>query len=154
MPCNKLYALEHRYERMSTEERNDASLEQSRPVSNELFKWAAETPAMPKSLPGKAMHYLPKQREYLENVYLDGKARTIEQPGRKKHKAARHWQKKLALLLHSKRRGSQIDNLLNNRGGQRKRAEALCIPETHIRNHARHPAGRLRKTPPMEPVVA
>ena len=50
-----------------------ARLERSKPVSDELFAWAATVSALPKSALGKALHYLFEQRPYLENVYLDGR---------------------------------------------------------------------------------
>jgi transposase len=73
--CNRLFALEREYDKecLTPEERFQARLERSKPVSDALFAWAATVSALPKSALGKALHYLFEQRPYLENVYKDGR---------------------------------------------------------------------------------
>jgi transposase len=73
--CDKLFALEREYdnEGLDPPERYKARLERSKPVSDELFTWACSVDALPKSLLGKAVHYLSEQRPYLVNFYKDGR---------------------------------------------------------------------------------
>jgi transposase len=71
--CNKLFVLERQYEELSPQERLEARLKYSKPVSDELFAWAESVGALPKSALGRAIHYLLEQRPYLENVYRDGR---------------------------------------------------------------------------------
>jgi transposase len=71
--CNKLFSLEHDYEKLVPEERYKAREEQSRPVSEELFSWAESAEVLPKSLTGRAIHYLLGQKPYLKNVFCDGR---------------------------------------------------------------------------------
>jgi hypothetical protein len=42
-------------------------------VSDELFSWAESVNVLPKSLTGRAVHYLLEQKPYLENVFRDGR---------------------------------------------------------------------------------
>jgi len=73
--CNRLFSLERDYEKqsLSPDERYKRRLEESKPISDEFFKWAAQTNALPKSALGRALHYALGQRMYLENVFLDGR---------------------------------------------------------------------------------
>jgi transposase len=73
--CNELFALERRYEKdkLSPEERFEARIQHSKPVSDALFSWADSSSALPKSALGRAIHYLIEQRPYLNNVYRDGR---------------------------------------------------------------------------------
>ena len=71
--CNKLFSLEREYEELKPEERYTARLERSKPVFDAMYAWAGTVSALPKSLLGKALHYLFEQRPYLENFYLDGR---------------------------------------------------------------------------------
>jgi hypothetical protein len=73
--CNKLFALEQEYnkEYLTPEERFQARITRSKPVSDTMFAWASTVNALPKSALGHALHYLLEQRPYLENVYLDGR---------------------------------------------------------------------------------
>ena len=73
--CNKLFELERCYEKESLlpDERYKRRLEKSKPVSDEFFKWASVTNALSKSPLGRALHYALAQRNYLENVFLDGR---------------------------------------------------------------------------------
>jgi len=70
---NLLFAFEDEYLGLTPEERYKKRLEYSKPVSDEFFGWVATLTALPKSLFGDAIHYALSQREYLENVYLDGR---------------------------------------------------------------------------------
>ena len=58
---------------MQPRERHEQRLKYSKPVSDEFFDWVGSLNALPKSLLGDAVHYALAQREYLENVFLDGR---------------------------------------------------------------------------------
>ncbi|WP_353954535.1 transposase [uncultured Cloacibacillus sp.] len=42
-------------------------------VTDAFFAWASNTPALPKSALGRALHYALEQRTLLETFYLDGR---------------------------------------------------------------------------------
>jgi transposase len=73
--CNELFALEREYNKecLTPEERFQARMARSKPISDALFAWGATVSALPKSVLGRALHYLFEQRPYLENVYKDGR---------------------------------------------------------------------------------
>ena len=71
--CNLLFMLEDDYRGLESEERYRRRLKYSKPVSDDFFDWAGSLNALPKSLLGEAVHYALSQREYLENIYLDGR---------------------------------------------------------------------------------
>ena len=71
--CNELFHLERGYEKLRPDERYEERLEHSKPVSAALFEWAETVGALPKSLLGKAIHYLLSQKAYLEKVFEDGR---------------------------------------------------------------------------------
>ena len=71
--CNELFRLEHEYENLTPEERYKKRMERSKSVSDAVFSWAETFGALPKSLLGKAVHYLLSQRKYLEKVFEDGR---------------------------------------------------------------------------------
>jgi transposase len=71
--CNELFRLEHEYEKLRPDERYEERLEHSKPVSDAIFEWAQTVGALPKSLLGKAVHYLLSQKVYLEKVFEDGR---------------------------------------------------------------------------------
>ena len=71
--CNELFRLERDYEKLKPEERRGERLNRSKPISDTLFEWGSSLGAFAKSLLGKAIHYLLSQRQYLENVYEDGR---------------------------------------------------------------------------------
>ena len=73
MYINLLFAFEDEFHGLAPEERFEKRLEYSKPVSDEFFDWLGLLNALPKSLFGEAIHYALAQREYLENVYLDGR---------------------------------------------------------------------------------
>jgi hypothetical protein len=70
--CNKLFALERQWADACPDERYRLRLKQSAPIFEEFTRWARNTGVLPKSAPGKAIHYLLSQEPYLKNVYLDG----------------------------------------------------------------------------------
>jgi transposase/uncharacterized coiled-coil protein SlyX len=70
---NLLFAFEHEYRDLSPEDKLIKRLEFSKPVSDDFFDWVKTIHALPKSLLGEAVDYATLQREYLENVYLDGR---------------------------------------------------------------------------------
>jgi transposase len=77
--CNRLFALEREYEKLSPneklspEERYEKRIERSKPLVEEFYAWVNNVDALPKSALGKALHYALGQRPYLENVFLDGR---------------------------------------------------------------------------------
>jgi transposase len=70
---NALFDLERDFAKMDPNDRYLARLKQSVPVVEELYGWARNTSALPKSLVGRAIHYLNEQREYLMRVFEDGR---------------------------------------------------------------------------------
>jgi len=70
---NLLFMFEDEFYDMTPEERYKKRLAYSKPVSDEFFAWVGSLCALPKSLLGEAVHYALSQREYLENIYLDGR---------------------------------------------------------------------------------
>ncbi|MDY5389402.1 transposase, partial [Cloacibacillus porcorum] len=71
--CDRLFALERDYTKLTLEERRVKRLEQSKAVTDAFFAWASNTPALPKSALGRALHYALEQRPLLETFYLDGR---------------------------------------------------------------------------------
>ena len=71
---NALFRLERKYTKLklTPQERHEARLRESKPVSDAYFAWADNLGALPKSPLGKAVGYSRNQRRYLENVFLDG----------------------------------------------------------------------------------
>jgi len=70
---NLLFAFEDEFSDLSPDDRHKKRLECSKPVSDDYFDWVGSLNPLPKSLMGEAVHYSLAQREYLENVYLDGR---------------------------------------------------------------------------------
>jgi len=70
---NLLFAFEDEFRDLSPDDRYISRLKYSKPVSDDFFEWVGSITALPKSLLGEAVHYSLAQREYLENVYLDGR---------------------------------------------------------------------------------
>jgi transposase len=68
-----LFDFEREFADFSAAERYRARLEKSKPVAEAFFAWVATLGALPKSLLGQAAHYALSQREYLMNVFLDGR---------------------------------------------------------------------------------
>lgn len=71
--CNLLFAFEDEFRDLTPQERYEKRLLYSKPASDAFFDWAGALKALPKSLLGEAVHYSLSQRQYLENVYLDGR---------------------------------------------------------------------------------
>lgn len=71
--CDKIFALERGYEQLTPQERHTRRIQQNKPITDAFFKWASETPALPKSILGKAIHYAMEQKPYLETYYKDGR---------------------------------------------------------------------------------
>jgi transposase len=71
--CNLMFLLEHEYRGLRPEERFTKRLEYSKRVSDDYFAWINSLNALPMSLMGAAVNYSLSQREYLENIYLDGR---------------------------------------------------------------------------------
>jgi len=70
---NYLFKLERKFADLSPEERYEKRLEKSKPIAEAFFAWVKTLNPLPKSLLGKAVTYALLQREYLENVFLDGR---------------------------------------------------------------------------------
>ena len=71
--CNLMFAYEHEFRDLKPEERHKKRLELSKPVSDDFFDWIGSLNPLPKSLLGEAVTYAFNQRQYLENIYLDGR---------------------------------------------------------------------------------
>jgi len=70
---NAMFDLERKFKDMGPKERYRARMVESLPVAEELYRWADSADALPKSLVGRAIHYLKEQREYLMRVFEDGR---------------------------------------------------------------------------------
>ena len=70
---NLLFWFEHDFRDLSPEERYEARLKYSKPVSDDYFAWIETLNPLPKSKMGEAVTYSLLQRKYLENIYLDGR---------------------------------------------------------------------------------
>ena len=70
---NQLFLFERAFKALSPEERYLKRLEKSKPVADAFFTWAEKLAPLPKSPLGKPVHYALSQRQYLENVFLDGR---------------------------------------------------------------------------------
>jgi len=71
--CTRLFDFERKYAKLTAEERYEKRQVESKPVAEEFFAWAGSIRALPKSLLGEALTYAANQREWLMNVYLDGR---------------------------------------------------------------------------------
>jgi hypothetical protein len=76
--CDKLFHLESGFteQKLSSQKRYQACLEQSRPLAEKFFAWAAakyEKNPVPKSIFGAALTYAVSQKSWLVNVFLDGR---------------------------------------------------------------------------------
>lgn len=76
--CNKLFCLEEGYAKQgfSFQERFSARMERSNVVAEEFFTWAKEEQEknpVPKSMFGAALTYALNQKDWLMNVFLDGR---------------------------------------------------------------------------------
>ena len=71
--CNKLFALERKFADMPPDERLISRLKLSKPVAEALFAWAETVDVPPKLAISRALTYALNQRQWLENVFLDGR---------------------------------------------------------------------------------
>jgi len=77
--CNRLFTLEDEYDKqkLTIDERLERRLRESKPIADEFFDWAEQTSLgdffLPKSTFGQAVTYAKNQRQWLMNVYLDGR---------------------------------------------------------------------------------
>jgi transposase len=69
---NRLFDAEQTFAKMDPADRYEARQALSLPIAEALFEWAKGAGALPKSLLGKACHYLIEQRKYLMRVFEDG----------------------------------------------------------------------------------
>ena len=76
--CDKLFHLESGFteQELSSRERYQARLEQSRPLAEKFFAWVAaeyERNPVPKRMFGAVLTYAVNQKSWLMNVFLDGR---------------------------------------------------------------------------------
>jgi transposase len=71
--CDRLFKLERKFAKMTPQERFEARLKQSKPLAGEFFAWAKAVKVPPGLAISRAITYLLNQREWLMNVYLDGR---------------------------------------------------------------------------------
>jgi len=69
-----LFHLEEQWEPLRPEERYRLRLKESKPLAEKFFNWLETLMFLPKSAMGTAIQYALNQREWLMNVYLDGRA--------------------------------------------------------------------------------
>ncbi len=71
--CTRLFALEREFARISPDERLVARLKHAKPIADAFFEWA-QSVNVPSGLAiSRALNYALNQREFLENVFLDGR---------------------------------------------------------------------------------
>jgi len=68
-----LFHLEEIWIKLTPEERHRRRLEESKPLAEEFYVWLSTLNALPKSAIGAAVHYALSQKQWLMNVYLDGR---------------------------------------------------------------------------------
>jgi len=71
--CNRLFAFERDLEKLNPSDRFERRLELSKPETDKFFAWVGSFTALPKSPLGKAVKYALDQKNYLMNIYLDGR---------------------------------------------------------------------------------
>lgn len=71
--CDRLFMLEREFSDLDFAGRYRRRKELSEPIAQDFYRWAGQAGALPKSLVGKAIHYALEQRQYLMNVYMDGR---------------------------------------------------------------------------------
>ena len=71
--CDQLFALEKRFANLSAEDRYGQRMDHSKPVAGAFFQWAKSAITPPGLAITRAITYLLNQREWLMNVYLDGR---------------------------------------------------------------------------------
>jgi transposase len=70
---SRLFLFEREFKDLPPDERYQKRLEKSKPVADAFFAWAEKLAPLPKSPLGKPVYYALSQRQYLENVFLDGR---------------------------------------------------------------------------------
>ena len=71
--CGRLFALEKKFSQMLPDERQKSRSEFSKPIAEAFFEWAATVNVPPKLAISRALTYALNQREWLMNVFLDGR---------------------------------------------------------------------------------
>ena len=71
---NLLFEHERGFEKLKPEERHRKRLEKSKPVAEEFYEWIGTLGALPKSPLGEPVRYALSQKQYLMNVFADGRA--------------------------------------------------------------------------------
>ena len=71
--CNRLFALEKDFDRLTPEQRKTERLRQSQPVLEEYFAWLDTVQALSGSNLYKAIQYSQNQKTVLESFLLDGR---------------------------------------------------------------------------------
>jgi transposase len=71
--CDKLFAVEREIASLDAQERLKHRVEYLKPLMEEFFTWASNVVERPKSALGRAISYMFSQRQYLENIFLDGR---------------------------------------------------------------------------------
>ena len=71
--CDRLFALEKEFAKLTPEERYGQRLKQEKPVLDAFSAWAEKRTVAPKSALGKDMSYLKDQWPYLTNYLKDGR---------------------------------------------------------------------------------
>jgi transposase len=69
-----LFHLEGKWENLNPDERYRQRIEESKPIAEKFFEWLATLMVLPKSAMGKAVGYALEQRQWMMNVYIDGRA--------------------------------------------------------------------------------
>lgn len=67
-----LFHLETTWKNLIPEERHRRRLQESKPLAEQFFEWLEKLKILPKSIPGRAIHYALEQRPWLMNVYING----------------------------------------------------------------------------------
>jgi hypothetical protein len=70
--CDRLFAIDRELVSLDPDKRYKIRLERMKPLMDEFFTWAGRIEERPKSAMGKAISYMFSQRQYLQNVLLDG----------------------------------------------------------------------------------
>jgi len=71
--CDEMFDIERVLAPLPPDEKYKARLKALKPVMDEFFVWIGTIRTPPKSLLGKAVGYMLSQKEYLQNVLLDGR---------------------------------------------------------------------------------
>ena len=79
--CNRLFVLEKLYDEqnLTSDQRFEKRMQESKPIAEQFFSWVEKESQgerylrQPKSTFAKAITYAQNQREWLMNVYLDGR---------------------------------------------------------------------------------